>query len=98
MFWGHEDVYAKRGKNGGYFPQCNNRWDNRLCPKQRGEKIFCDDCENTKWTRLDAKKIISHLLGYGRMQQTYYRIQDFGVKFSKIFFRVLDKNTCSNYN
>ena len=64
MFWGREDVYAKRGKNGGYFPQCDNRWDNRQCPKQRGEKIFCDECENTKWTRLDAKKIISHLLGY----------------------------------
>lgn len=64
MFWGREDVYAKRGKNGGYFPQCDNRWDNRLCPKQRGEKIFCDECENTKWTRLDAKKIISHLLGH----------------------------------
>ena len=30
MFWGREDVYAKRGKNGGYFPQCDNRWDNRL--------------------------------------------------------------------
>jgi hypothetical protein len=23
MFWGREDVYAKRGKNGGYFPQCD---------------------------------------------------------------------------
>ena len=22
MFWGREDVYARRGKNGGYFPQC----------------------------------------------------------------------------
>lgn len=64
MFWGREDVYAKRGKNGGYFPQCDNRWDARLCPKQRGEKAFCDECENTKWTRLDVKKIIAHLLGY----------------------------------
>ena len=27
MFWGREDVYARRGKNGGYFPQCDNRWD-----------------------------------------------------------------------
>ena len=26
MFWGREDVYARRGKNGGYFPQCANRW------------------------------------------------------------------------
>lgn len=64
MFWGREEVYAKRGKNGGYFPQCDNRWDARLCPKQRGEKAFCDECENTKWTRLDVKKITAHLLGY----------------------------------
>ena len=49
MFWGREDVFAKRGKNGGYFPQCDNRWNDRLCPKQRGEKMFCDECENTKW-------------------------------------------------
>lgn len=27
MFWGREDVYARRGKNGGYFPQCDNRWN-----------------------------------------------------------------------
>lgn len=47
MFWGREDVYAKRGKNGGYFPQCDNRWNDRLCPKQRGEKMFCDECENS---------------------------------------------------
>lgn len=64
MFWGREDVFAKRGKNGGYFPQCDNRWNDRLCPKQRGEKMFCDECENTKWTKLDVKKIIAHLLGY----------------------------------
>ena len=63
MFWGREDVYAKRGKNGGYFPQCDNRWNDALCPKQRGKKMFCDDCENTKWTRLDLKKIVSHLVG-----------------------------------
>lgn len=64
MFWGREDVYARRGKNGGYFPQCDNRWNMKLCPKQRGEKIFCDECENKKWTKLDAKKIVAHLLGY----------------------------------
>ena len=64
MFWGREDVYAKRSKHGGYFPQCENRWKAKLCPKQRGEKILCDECENTKWSKLDAKKIIAHLLGY----------------------------------
>lgn len=64
MFWGREDVYARRGKNGSYFPQCDNRWDIRLCPKQRGKKVFCDECENKKWTKLDVKKIVAHLLGY----------------------------------
>lgn len=46
MFWGRTDVYAKRGRNGGYFPQCENRWNDKLCPKQQGEKIRCEDCEN----------------------------------------------------
>ena len=64
MFWGRTDVYAKRGRNGGYFPQCDNRWNDRMCPKQRGEKIRCEDCENTKWTKLTAKKIVEHLVGY----------------------------------
>ena len=64
MFWGRTDVYAKRGRNGGYFPQCDNRWNDRLCPKQRGEKISCEDCENTQWTKLTPKKIIDHLVGY----------------------------------
>lgn len=63
MFWGREDVYARRGKNGGYFPQCANRWNDRICPKQRKEKVICDECENTKWISLDVKKIIDHLLG-----------------------------------
>lgn len=34
MFWGREDVYAKRSKGGGYFPQCDNRW-NGWCIKWR---------------------------------------------------------------
>ena len=64
MFWGREDVFARRGKNGGYYPQCDNRWDFKLCPKQRGEKMICDECDNKKWIKLDVKKIIAHLLGY----------------------------------
>lgn len=63
MFWGREDVYAKRGRNGGYFPQCDNRWNDNFCPKQRGEKAFCDECENKKWKKLELKDIIAHLLG-----------------------------------
>ena len=64
MFWGRTDVYAKRGRNGGYFPQCDNRWNDRICPKQRGEKVHCENCENTKWTKLTIKKIVEHLVGY----------------------------------
>ena len=64
MFWGREDVYAKRARNGGYFPQCDNRWNSYLCPKQQKKKVYCDECSNRKWTRLDVKKIITHLLGY----------------------------------
>lgn len=44
-FWGRTDVFARRGKNGGYFPQCEARWNNPNCPKARDEKQFCDeDC------------------------------------------------------
>ena len=64
MFWGRTDVYAKRGKNGGYFPQCDNRWNDSLCPKQRGEKIICDECKNVKWSKLSVKTIVNHLIGY----------------------------------
>ena len=64
MFWGREDVFAKRAKNGHYYPQCDNRWDISKCPKQRGEKIFCEDCDNKKWTKLTPEIIIKHLIGY----------------------------------
>lgn len=64
MFWGRTDVYAKRGIKGGYFPQCNHRWQELLCPKQRGEKINCEVCEHREWTKLKPEKIIEHLLGY----------------------------------
>lgn len=64
MFWGRTDVYARRGRNGGYFPQCDNQWNDSLCPKQRGAKIKCEDCENKQWTKLTIKKIVDHLLGY----------------------------------
>ncbi len=64
MFWGRTDVYAKRGKNGGYFPQCDNRWNANICPKQHGMKVHCDECENTHWTCLTVRKIVEHLIGY----------------------------------
>lgn len=64
MFWGRLDVYAKRSKQGQYFPQCYNRWTSALCPRERGEKCFCDDCENQKWKRINRKVLMNHLLGY----------------------------------
>lgn len=64
MFWGRQDVYAQRGRKGGYFPQCNHRWNSNVCPKQRGEKQFCDNCEHKGWKPLTPDVILKHLLGY----------------------------------
>ena len=64
MFWGREDVFAKRAKNGNYYPQCDNRWNNALCPKQKGEKNYCGNCENACWTELTPEILVNHLLGY----------------------------------
>lgn len=64
MFWGRMDVYAKRAKNGNYYPQCDNRWNNAKCPKQRNEKVYCEDCEYQCWTKLTLEVIEKHLWGY----------------------------------
>lgn len=64
MFWGREDIFAKRAKNGNYYPQCDNRWNNVLCPRQRGEKADCSKCSHTSWTKLSVEHIVSHLIGY----------------------------------
>ena len=63
MFWGRMDVFAKRGSKGGYFPQCENRWNSRVCPKQYGKKQSCEDCEYRSWTKLTPKMLVDHLLG-----------------------------------
>ena len=63
-FWGRTDVYAKRGKKGGYFPQCAARWDNPMCPKKKDSKIFCDeDCKYKSWKPLKPEVILQHLRG-----------------------------------
>ena len=64
MFWGRQDVYAKRGRKGGYFPQCANRWNNYVCPKQHGEKQFCDECAFNQWIKLTPETVMQHLIGY----------------------------------
>ena len=63
-FWGRTAVFAKRGKNGGYFPQCAARWDNPDCPKKKNEKQFCDeDCAYKSWKKLEPWMIQKHLAG-----------------------------------
>ena len=39
-FHGRPDVYARRGKKGGYYPQCANRWSEK-CPFQNGSSRYC---------------------------------------------------------
>ena len=64
MFWGRTDVYAKRGKNGGYFPQCAGRWNNPQCPKVSNPKTFCDeDCPYKVWEPLEPWRVIKHIRG-----------------------------------
>ena len=63
MFWGREDVFAKRARNGNYYPQCENRW-NAVCPAQAGGRLKCSECEYTKWQPLGPELILRHLLGY----------------------------------
>ena len=62
LFQGRKDVYARRGRNGGYFPQCENSF-NEICPRRRKIKTFCENCEHKKWKSLDLYRIKRHLIG-----------------------------------
>lgn len=63
-FWGRQDVYALRGRNGGYFPQCSGWFDNPLCPKKSNPKLICDeDCPHKAWRPLELWMIQYHLRG-----------------------------------
>ena len=60
-FWGRTDVFAVRGKSGGYFPQCENRW-NGSCPVYRGEKHSCPkDCNARAFRPLTLQILKRHL-------------------------------------
>ena len=64
-FWGRTDVYARRGKAGGYFPRCSAWWNNPSCPKKTDNRKFCDeDCPYKTWEALEPKTILCHLKGY----------------------------------
>ena len=92
MFWGREDVYARRGKNGGYFPQCANRWNDRLCPKQRKEKVTCDECENTKYSdQWDALFNKTRKLGIEDVEQCMAKWQGELAEANDVFGQIKDR-------
>lgn len=64
MFHGREDVYALRGKNGGYFPKCENSFNKDICPREAGVKTFCDeDCPGRNWRKIEPWMLENHLKG-----------------------------------
>lgn len=94
MFWGREDVYARRGKNGGYFPQCDNRWNARLCPKQRkeiatGQKIG----EGFDFPRLDVLLLAAPVSFEGRLEQYVGRLnRDYEGKEAVLVYDYIDSH------
>ena len=66
MFWGRQDVYAKRSVNrttgkAGYFPQCDNFWTD-VCLR-KGKRGTCTKCSYKKHTKLVLPVIKDHLVG-----------------------------------
>ena len=67
MFWGRQDVYAKRSVNketgkAAYYPQCNNFWTN-VCHKKIKDGVSCRDCKNRSYKTITKKDILNHLQG-----------------------------------
>ena len=67
MFWGRQDVYAKRSVNketgkAAYYPQCNNFWTN-VCHKKIKDGINCKNCKNRSYKTITKKDILNHLQG-----------------------------------
>jgi len=67
MFWGRQDVYAKRSVDketgkAAYYPQCNNFWTN-VCHKKIKDGINCKDCKNRSYKTITKKDILNHLQG-----------------------------------
>lgn len=67
MFWGRQDVYAKRSVNketgkAAYYPQCDNFWTN-VCHKKIKDGINCKDCQSRSYKTITKKDILNHLQG-----------------------------------
>jgi hypothetical protein len=63
MFWGRQDVFAKRSIKGAYYPQCANLWK-QVCPRKQKQKQLCENCESKSWIKLTPDIILAHLHGY----------------------------------
>ena len=69
MFWGRQDVYAKRSVNketgkAAYYFQCNNFWTN-VCHKKIKDciNINCKDCKSRSYKPVTKYDILNHLQG-----------------------------------
>lgn len=64
VFQGRRDVYARRGRKGGYYPQCANAWES-VCPLRNGSSKYCtkNQCPAHKWRPLTGNVLLTHLLG-----------------------------------
>ncbi len=67
MFWGRQDVYAKRSVNkesgrAAYYPQCNNFWTNG-CHRKLKDGVNCKDCMSRSYKLITKYDILNHLQG-----------------------------------
>ena len=67
MFWGRQDVYAKRSANkesgkAAYYPQCNNFWTSG-CHRKIKDGINCKDCKLRSYKSITKYDILNHLRG-----------------------------------
>ena len=63
MFHGRVDVYARRSKYKGYFPECSNFWKSGICPKKDNVKIKCAECSARAYAMLNSKVLMQHFKG-----------------------------------
>ena len=63
MFHGRVDVYPRRSKDKGYFPECSNFWKSGICPKKDNVKIKCAECSARAYAMLNSKVLMQHFKG-----------------------------------
>ena len=70
MFWGRQDVYAKRGRRGGYFPQCANRWNNYVYVNgvEVSNSVLRERFGISDANKAMASRIIKDTLGAGKIK------------------------------